>query len=161
MAIHRLYIDEFEAINYSLIAIHTNLEDFRLAYFINQSLNLKLKKNQNDILINIPEGESNFTTFIFEDIKNDIYWNLFENKNEILIKNNKFKFDLFSNAKLETSKKVFMLPEFKKVDYFLKIDHQEKINETQLINSLNSINRISTVYFIETSKIKNKNNLIF
>lgn len=161
MAIHRLYIDEFEAINYSLIAIHTNLEDFRLAYFINQSLNLKLKKNQNDILINIPEGESNFTTFIFEDIKNDIYWNLFENKNEILIKNNKFKFDLFSNAKLETSKKVFMLPEFKKVDYFLKIDHQEKINETELINSLNSINRISTVYFIETSKIKNKNNLIF
>ena len=44
MAIHRLYIDEFETINYSLVAIHTNLEDYRLAYFINENLNLKLKK---------------------------------------------------------------------------------------------------------------------
>ncbi len=161
MAIHRLYIDEFEAINYSLIAIHTNLEDFRLAYFINQSLNLNLKKNKNDILINSIEGESNFASFVFEDLKNDVSWNLFENKNEVKIINDNNKLDLFSNSKLETSKKVFMLPEFKKVDFFLKIDHQDTINESEIVNNLNTIERISTVYSIEISKIKNKNNLIF
>ncbi len=161
MAIHRLYVDDFEAINYSLIAIHTNLEDFRLAYFVNEVLNLNLKKNLNDILINIAEGETQFTNFVFDDLKNDISWNLFENKNQVTIKNDELKIDLFSNAKLETSKKVFMLPEFKKVDYFLKIDHQDEINETELINNLKALDRISTVYSIEISKIKNKNNLIF
>ena len=63
--------------------------------------------------------------------------------------------------KLVTSKKVYMLPELKKVDFFLKIDHQDEINETEIVNNLNTIERISTVYSIEISKIKNKNNLIF
>ncbi len=161
MAIHRLFIDEFEAINYSLIAIHTNLEDFRLAYLVNQNLNLRLKKNKNDISINVSGGETHFTSFIFEDLKKDIYWNLFENKNEVIVEDNDNKFDLFSNSKIETSRKVFMLPEFKKVDFFIKIDHQNEINETEIIYNLNTIDRISTVYLIEISKIKNKNNLIF
>ena len=161
MAIHKLYIDEFEAINYSLIAFHTNLEDFKLAYFVNQVLILNLKKNAEDILLNISEGETSFTNFIFDDLKNDISWNLFENKNQVTIKNDELKIDLFTNTKLQTSKKVFMLPEFKKVDYFLKIDHQDEINEAELINNLKAIDRISTVYSIEISKIKNKNNLIF
>ncbi len=161
MAIHRLYIDDFESINYSLIAIHTNLEDFRLAYFVNQSLKLKLKKNNNDILVNIKQGETSFASFVFDDLKNDISWNLFENKNEVKIINDKNKLDLFSNSKLETLKKVFILPEFKKVDFFLKIEHQYEIDETEIVNNLNKIDRILTVYSIEISKIKNKNNLIF
>ena len=58
MAIHRLYIDDFETINYSLIAIHSNLDDYRLAYFINKSLNLELKKNEKDIPIETKFGNS-------------------------------------------------------------------------------------------------------
>ncbi len=161
MAIHRLYVDEFESISYSLIAIHTNLEDFRLAYFVNQFLSLKLKKNQNDILIKVPEGETHFANFVFDDLKNDVSWNLFQNKNHVLVNQSINNFDLFSNANIETSKKVYMLPEFKKVDYFIKIDHQDDINEIEIINNLNKIDRITTVYSIEISKIKNKNNLIF
>lgn len=161
MATHRLYIDEFESINYSLIAIHTNLDDFRLAYFVNQALRLNLKKSQNDISIKVREGETNFTSFVFDDLKNDMSWNLFQNQNQVLIHQNNHKPDLFSNAKFETSKNVFMLPEFKKVDYFLKIDHQDHIDDLELINNLNKIDRISTVYKIEIDKIKNKNNLIF
>ena len=36
MVLHKLYIDEFDEIDYELIAIHTSLEDYRPAYFINQ-----------------------------------------------------------------------------------------------------------------------------
>ena len=31
MAIHKLHIDEFDEVDYELIAIHTSLEDYRLA----------------------------------------------------------------------------------------------------------------------------------
>jgi hypothetical protein len=37
MAIHKLDLGDFDEIDYNLIAIHTSLEDFRLAYFINQT----------------------------------------------------------------------------------------------------------------------------
>ena len=38
MAIHKLDLGEFDEIDYYLIAIHTSLEDYRLAFFINQKL---------------------------------------------------------------------------------------------------------------------------
>ncbi|MPT36827.1 MAG: IPExxxVDY family protein, partial [Flavobacterium sp.] len=36
MAIHKLLINDFISEDYELIAIHSTLEDYRLAYFINQ-----------------------------------------------------------------------------------------------------------------------------
>ncbi len=42
MAIHKLDLGEFDEIDYYLIAIHTSLEDYRLAYFINQKLAINL-----------------------------------------------------------------------------------------------------------------------
>ena len=36
MAIHKLHLEEFDEIDYQLIAIHSTLEDYRLAYYINQ-----------------------------------------------------------------------------------------------------------------------------
>ena len=71
------------------------------------------------------------------------------------------KFDLFAETALTNFKNVYLLPEFKKVDYFLKIDHLNAINENEIINSLKEISQIVTVYNIEIEKIKNKNNLIF
>ena len=43
MAIHKLDLGEFDEIDYDLIAIHTSLEDFRMAFFINQILETSLK----------------------------------------------------------------------------------------------------------------------
>ncbi len=53
MAIHKLHIDEFDEVDYELIAIHTSLEDYRLAYFLNQKLPILLSKSKNEIQINI------------------------------------------------------------------------------------------------------------
>ena len=38
MALHKLLVDDFDDLNYSLLAVHCEMEDFRLAYFLNQSL---------------------------------------------------------------------------------------------------------------------------
>lgn len=162
MAIHKLDFGEFDEIDYHLIAIHTSLEDYRLAYFINQKLPINLSKNKNEIQINIKEGETNFSRFYYYDTEKAISWNLIQNKNEVIQQKNENSQNLFSNINLEVSTKVYLLPEFKKVDYFLKIENvEEGMNVTEIQLLLNTIESISTIYKVETNKIKSKNNLIF
>jgi len=75
MTVHKLHLDEFDEIDYQLIAIHSPLEDYRLAYYINQNLPINLKKSNCNIHISSKEGETQFTRFIFEDDTKDISWN--------------------------------------------------------------------------------------
>lgn len=162
MAVHKLDFDEFDEIDYHLVAIHTSLEDYRLAYFINQKLLINLSKNSNEIQINIKEGETKFSRFYYSDVEKAISWNLIQNKNEVIQQKNENSQNLFSNINLEVSTKVYLLPEFKKVDYFLKIENlDEGMNITEIQLILNTIESISTAYMVETTKIKSKNNLIF
>jgi hypothetical protein len=162
MAIHKLDLGEFDEIDYYLIAIHTSLEDYRLAYFINQKLPINLSKNENEIQINIKEGETKFSRFYYYDIDKALSWNLIQNKNEVIQHKKDNSQNLFSNTTLEVLTKVHLLPEFKKVDYFLKIDNcDETISVLDVMTLLNTIDNISTVYTVDTNKIKSKNNLIF
>jgi hypothetical protein len=162
MAIHKLDLGEFDEIDYYLIAIHTSLEDYRLAFFINQILPINLSKSKSEIQINIKEGETNFSRFYYNDEESAITWNLIQNKNEVIQYKKGNTQNLFSNITMEVSTKVFLLPEFKKVDYFLKIENNDDaMNVSKLQIILNTIDSVSTVYIVDTNKIKSKNNLIF
>ncbi|MES2804126.1 MULTISPECIES: IPExxxVDY family protein [unclassified Flavobacterium] len=162
MAIHKLDLGEFDEIDYYLIAIHTSLEDYRLAYFINQKLPINLSKSKNEIQINIKEGETNFSRFYYNDAEKEVSWNLIQNKNEVIQYKKGSTQNLFSNVTMEVSTKVFLLPEFKKVDYFLKIENNEDtMNVSKIQILLNTIDNVSTVYTVDTNQIKSKNNLIF
>ena len=161
MAIHKLDLDEFDEIDYYLIAIHTTLEDYRLAYFINQHLPINLSKSKEEILISIKEGETQFSRFYFDDEDNFISWNLIQNKNEVIGQKEKINQDLFSNSSQEVATKVFLLPELKKVDYFLKIESDDDLEIAAIVKKLKTIKSLSTVYVVETENIKSKNNLIF
>ncbi|RKS00929.1 MULTISPECIES: IPExxxVDY family protein [unclassified Flavobacterium] len=161
MYVHKLHIGEFDEIDYQLIAIHSPLEDYRLAYYINQNLPVNLKKSNCNIHISNKDGETQFTRFIFEDDK-DIAWNLVQNQNDAILSSENNNQGLFANSSNEFSPKIYLIPEFKKVDYFLKIENDEvAIDVSKIINSLKKIDRISTVYAVEVEKIKSKNNLIF
>ena len=161
MAIHKLDLDEFDEIDYHLVAIHTTLEDYRLAYFINQHLPVNLSKSKEEILISIKEGETQFSRFYFDDEDNFVSWNLIQNKNEVIGRNEIINQDLFSNSSQEVATKVFLLPELKKVDYFLKIESDDDLELAGIVKKLKSIKSLSTVYVVETETIKSKNNLIF
>jgi hypothetical protein len=162
MATLKLYIDEFEEIDFHLLAIHTSLEDFRLAYFLNQKLQLNLSKNTDEIKIKNKEGSTFFSRYTFEDIKNDVIWNLIQNENEITLLQNNTNQGLFTESINSFLTKDFLLPEYKKVNFFLKIDNaKESINPTDITTIIKSIDRISTVYTIDVENIKSKNNLIF
>ena len=160
MAIHKLYIDEFDEVDYELIAIHTSLEDYRLAYFLNQKLPILLGKSKSEIQINIKEGVTYFSRFIYENNDTDSCWSLIQNKNEVNTLKSDNNQNLFANSSYEVATKAYLLPEFKKVDYFLKVENSDNDLE-KIIAAINTIARISTVYSVDTNKIKSKNNLIF
>ncbi|TDE06587.1 IPExxxVDY family protein [Flavobacterium hiemivividum] len=162
MAIHKLDLGEFDEIDYYLIAIHTSLEDYRLAYFINQKLPVNLAKSNDEVQINIKEGETNFARFSYFDSENEISWNLIQNKNEVLQQKEEAVQNLFSNTALEISTKVYLLPEFKKADYFLKIENAEDtLDVSEIKTTLSTIDNVSAAYIVDTNQIKSKNNLIF
>jgi hypothetical protein len=125
-------------------------------------MGLNLSKNKNEIQITIKEGETKFSRFFYDEKKRGVFWNLIQNKNEVIQQKKESSQNLFSNIKMEVSTKVHLLPEFKKVDYFLKIENlEETMDLTKIQILLNTIENISTVYTVETNKIKSKNNLIF
>jgi hypothetical protein len=162
MAIHKLKIDEFDEIDYNLIAIHTSFEDYRLAYFINQHLHINLKKSVNDIQISVKEGEAYFSRFHYYEKKKDTVWDLIQNKKEVILQQKEVTASLFSNHNFDITTKVYMLPEFKKVDYFLKIENSDETLDIFKIQSmLNTVENIATVYIVNSNTIKSKNNLIF
>lgn len=162
MAILKLHLDEFDEIDYDLIAIHSVLEDFRLAYFINQKLPIVLSKSKEDIGVTIKEGEAFFSKYAFDDAKNGIDWYLLPNKNEVIVKKRSVGQNLFLDTAVEIATKVYLLPELKKVDYFLKIKNNKgTFDLNQIIKQINSIERIASVYAVIPEKIKSKNNLIF
>ena len=162
MAVLKLHLDEFDEVDYDLIAIHSSLEDYRLSYLLNQKLAISLSKNSEEIGVTIKEGEALFPKFVFDDQANDILWSLVCNKNEVTINKNSTGQNLFLNTYVEIATKVYLLPELKKVDYFLKIENNiDTINIDSIIAEIKTINRISTVYTIIPEKIRSKNNLIF
>lgn len=164
--IHKLFSDDeekkaYEKIDYQLIAIHSTLEDYRLAYYINQNLPINLQKGNCNIQISNKEGETQFTRFVFEDSK-DISWDLVQNQNAVFVPSQKSNQGLFAESSNKFSTKIYLIPEFKKVDYFLKIGNGEvHIDVSKITNCIKKIDRVSTVYTVEVEKIKSKNNLIF
>ena len=162
MAVLKLHLDEFDEVDYELIAIHSSVEDFRLAYFINQKLPIVLSKSKDEVGVMVKEGEAFFSKFTFDDYKNDILWSLIQNKNDIILQHKSTGQNLFLNTNMETLRKVHLISDLKKVDYFLKIENN---NNTflleEIVNKLNKIERISAVYAVVPEKIKSKNNLIF
>ena len=162
MAVLKLHLDEFDEVDYHLVAIHSTLEDYRLAYFINQRLPILLNKSKEEIGVTVKEGEAFFSKFFFDDLNNGVQWTLIPNKNEITVRKKSTGQNLFLNSDVEITTKVYLLSELKKVDYLLKVENNiDTYNMDEVVKNLNSIDRISTVYSVIPDKIKSKNNLIF
>jgi hypothetical protein len=160
MAGLKLSLSDFDAIDYDLIAIHTSLEDYRLAFFLNQKLPILLSKCPDFVELKSINGTAFFSKFSSLTEDTNERWTLIENKDEIHAMNTTSIVTLFSEIKDEITTNVFFLPEMKKVNYFLKIENTfMKLEE--IITQLNSITQISTAYVVDLNTIKSKNNLIF
>ena len=155
MAVYKLLDEDFEHA-YTLIAIHASLEDYRLAYFINSVLNLRLKRMDRR---DVASYNANVIAFEWYDEIQLILWDLLKNKTTE--KTLPLNSGVFEDN--ETTRTEYVVPEYSRADYLLKIDDQQgAYNATEeVVRELKKIPGIITTYTIEVQELKSKNNLIF
>lgn len=155
MAVYKLQLEEFNTAEYVLIAIHTTIEVSKLAFLLNQKLNIRFQYI-NPIDKTEKKEKGCFERYLFEDEKNETVWNLLENKS--VIKNGNNQDSMFS----QIDQTMYLIPEYKKVDYILKIDADTSFFDINtVLSAILSIQTISTSYKMEKNKIKTTSNLIF
>ncbi len=159
MALHKLLVDDFSDETYSLMAIHCAIEDYRIAYLLNQYLNINLRRKPQDL--DFKYIAASYSIYEWKDRNQLITWNLVSNVCK------KEEDSLISTGSLfKSQNKIIrihnLIPEYKKVNYFLKIDNDENfINEKTLIHNIQEIPQIAAVYSIDVTRLKTKDNLIF
>ncbi|MCB0399279.1 MAG: IPExxxVDY family protein [Winogradskyella sp.] len=158
MALHKLVVDDFYDDTYKLIAIHCGLEDYRLAYLLNQALELRLQRKTEDI--HMGYLKSSYSIFEWDNASQYVMWNLVSNVCK------KEEDSLYSTGLFQTNEKVIkrfnLVPEYKKVDYFIKIsDEIQNVNEKLILKKLQNIPQIITSYSVNPSELKSKDHLIF
>jgi len=152
----RLELDEI--VDYTLIGIHTSEEDYRLAYLLNKNLNTSFSKFHQHLDFKNNNATYSIYEFLDESKQQETY--LISNKfigNHTQIPNA----NLFSE-KVSYSTTSYLIPEKKKVDFFLKIEGDTTAFEIKnIINKLNNIHQIITSYNINPLDLKSKDFLIF
>lgn len=159
MALHKLLVDDFDVEAYSLFAIHSTIEDYRAAYLLNKKLQIGLERKPHDL--DFQYTASSYSIYEWEDKNQQTIWNLVSNvckKEEEAV--------VSTGSLFETQNKVLrthnLIPEYKKVNYFLKVDNDgDFINERKIIQQIQEIPQIATVFSVDVSQLKSKDNLIF
>ena len=158
MALHKLLVDDFDDLNYSLLAVHCEMEDFRLAYFLNQSLATRLSRTKEDL--DFLTSLATFSVFEWSNPLLQTDWHLI--KNNCLVEKVAVSEGLFLETNDKSWVKHSLIPEHNSVDYLLKIDNGGGfINEKEILNKIQKISKVSTAYSIDVSQLNSKEHLIF
>ena len=137
-------IDEGE---FKLVYIHSNCEDFKLAYLMNLNYNSRFSKLKKQIYDNRSKVE--FQIFEWIDKAKGISCYLFSNRSI------SFKNDLEKGVSLfdiPETKELYLVQDLKDVDYIIKID--SGIEGQTMIEKMESIDQVSYRYLINQSKLK-------
>ena len=152
MSIHKLSSSDFES-DYTLIAIHSQSEPYKLAYEINLKLNTSLKKSSFDISF-----KNKVSVFDLYKHESEIYnTKLYLISNKSIEKENQSKNKLLFN---DYSISSFLIPELKKAEFLMKIEGGG-FNIDSLILKLNKIDSVVSCYRASINNVKSKYNLIF
>ena len=138
-----------------LIALHSNVEIFFLAYLLNKNLKTSFKKMKYNVINN--ENNYLFERYQSVDKNKREKMDLFSNKSAL--KKNRTTDQVFSLFDSSYFKKFFFIDEFKDVDFFIKKDSINNLD--LLIKKIKLIEEIESSYVIDEKLLKNKENLIF
>ncbi|WP_310993348.1 IPExxxVDY family protein [Aequorivita marina] len=162
MANHKLLLDEDLEEPFTLIAIHCTEEEYKVAYLMNKHLNTRFKRRRVDIDFTHNGLITTFPIFDFTDEISRNQYFLVANKCRMMEASLQSSNGLFAEINSEKAQDHFLLPEFKKVDYFLKVYSDfDTMSAASFISEINKIKQIISAYNVETDHIKSKNNLIF
>lgn len=156
MQIHALDFEDFSEEKYALIGIHTPLENYKIAYLLNQQFKINLKKESYTLDIQKKECIVSFDVYSYENTTYDFHWYLIENSCS------QENTTIAHNALFSSETKNYLIPEKKNIDFFLKIsgDSPNKFID-KTVAEMNTIDQIMTSYAITPTTLKSKDFLIF
>ncbi|MBC8455434.1 MAG: IPExxxVDY family protein [Flavobacteriales bacterium] len=158
MAISKLNLEDFCNEVFSLFAIHTDLDDYRLAYFLNKHLGINLFRKTFDL--DFVNSKGSFSVFEYIDQTSFLKWSLISNIYNYNFSTKASNDDLFVESN-NLVQKVNLLTEYKNVNYLLKIENNEsQVDLEAIAKEIKSISQVITLYDINKD-LKNKENLIF
>ncbi|MDP6922109.1 MAG: IPExxxVDY family protein [Lutibacter sp.] len=141
--------------DFTLIGIHSVLEDYRLAYLLNQNFGAKFRRFKDSL--DFVNSTAVFPLFEFRDSTTEQDFYLINNKHTSLVEGEENN-GLLGNQYTRLS---YLVPEKKGVDFFLKIKGAKPAFSLKTVHKLNKINQVITAYLIDTDNLKSKNHLIF
>jgi protease II len=156
MQVYALEMDDFSEEPYSLIGIHSTLEDYKLAYLINRNLNTRFNKAIKDLEFKRDQKKASFSIYNYENTNDGFDWfliaNSYRRENQTV-----------SNELLLTSEtKTYLISEKKKVDFFLKICGESEYDFVmKIIQKIKNIDNVITAYSIDKNTLKSRDFLIF
>jgi len=159
MTVNKLVLDAFTEDDYKLIAIHSSIEAYKLAFFLNKILEIKLAREECDVDFHHKQGLAYYPLFHYFSKPLSCNYYLVANKfklaqEEVLAENRLF----IDEEKINT----YLIPEYKNVDYFLKIeDSTTLLSLKKILLNVNNIHQVVTAYEVEVSTLKSNENLIF
>ena len=129
---------------FHLVALNTNVKEYKLAWAINRELQLELSKSDN-VSIDFSGGKTlSISNFICEK----------EYQTFRLLKNRAENFDDQFNA--------YLIPEMKNFDYFLMVaDDSTTFEINPFISTIKQIPFVQFAVTVDTAVLRSKDNLIF
>jgi len=151
MQVHALDFEDFDEEEYTLLGIHTALEDYKLAYLLNKELHLNLIKIKEGLTSESGNTTTSFSLFQYTNESHECEWFLIANSAR---KENSSE---ANELLLTTETKSYLIPEKKKVDYFLKITGHLAADLIQhTLYQVNQLDQIITAYTINKNTLKSK-----
>ena len=153
MITHRI-LEDYSEDQFCLFAIHSNAEDYAMAFALNQALKLKLKRSRSDYDLN---NLIAFPCFEWKDEVQDLSWHLLSNIS--ITRESHNLGNLFPDEHAVNHH--YLIPEFKEADFILRAEQGMQAQSGELSNAILAIPHVITVYEIDTETLKSKENLIF
>jgi hypothetical protein len=161
MAVHKLMDWELEEEPYILMAIHSTIESYRMAYLINKHLHLNFKRTKEDQDVLQHTYTANYPVYKHFDQEQNAAFYLIPNKCWGISNLKTTSQGLFNNEESSDVKTV-LIKEYATVDFLLKVEKDENYFPLKkLLNTLGEIPQIISVYQLDTFKIKQPDYLIF
>lgn len=127
-------IDEYP---YIMLGINTSLKSYRMAWNINKTLGIALKKLNPIAIANANKEVISFTMFNTFVPHHNAQYRLVENRNAG---------NLF-------------IPEQPRSDYFLLVDESPEVDVESLVKKVRDIKSVSMAYIVDIDSLKSKQNI--
>ncbi len=161
MGSHKLMDWDMDDEPFVLIGMHSTIEPYRMAYFINKHLKVSFKRQDRDQDITLKGYVAQFPVYHYKDNDENASIYLVPNHCRAQIKSTASAGGLFQVNQMEQIKTT-LIKEYRTVDYFLKIEKDpEAFPLKKMLSELNEIPPVISVYPTDIAVIKNKDYLIF